>query len=237
MPEHVGRRAWLTTALMGLLALAWGACTPLDHAMVAVFGRSMRSQTSIDPYEHPLDPPEGAVSFSSGNFPSRPGEWNLGQPEALADPPPPFGQAELIRQDPVVVGMTNPVSATGPSLARGRELFLRFCAPCHGPDGAGGSGYIVEAGYPLIYPLISEAAKAYPDGYLYGMIRVGRGLMPAYGHRVTHFDRWNIVNYVRDLQGLLPVPAEAAPGGEVSFGEPTSTPAEPSVGPGAPASR
>jgi hypothetical protein len=24
--------------------------------------------------------------------------------------------------------------------------------------------------------------------------------MPPYGHRITHFDRWHIVNYVRELQ-------------------------------------
>jgi prenyltransferase beta subunit len=32
------------------------------------------------------------------------------------------------------------------------------------------------------------------------MIRVGRGLMPSYGARITHFDRWHVVNYVRQLQ-------------------------------------
>jgi hypothetical protein len=54
------------------------------------------------------------------------------------------------------------------------------------------------------------------DGYIYGMIRVGRGLMPPYGHQVAHFDRWNIVNYVRQLQrnaGTPGMPAAATPGG------------------------
>jgi mono/diheme cytochrome c family protein len=41
---------------------------------------------------------------------------------------------------------------------------------------------------------------AYSDQYLYAMIRVGRGLMPEYGSRITHFDRWSVVNYVRQLQ-------------------------------------
>jgi len=39
-------------------------------------------------------------------------------------------------------------------------------------------------------------------------VRVGRGLMPAYGHQVSHFDRWHIVNYIRLLQrnaGNFPV--------------------------------
>ena len=58
-------------------------------------------------------------------------------------------------------------------------------------------------------------ALGFSDGYIYGMIRVGRGLMPAYGYRVTHFDRWHIVNYVRQLQG----PASAAPrrGGRLTW--------------------
>ena len=41
---------------------------------------------------------------------------------------------------------------------------------------------------------------AYSDQYIYAMIRVGRGLMPEYGSRITHFDRWHVVNYVRQLQ-------------------------------------
>jgi hypothetical protein len=32
------------------------------------------------------------------------------------------------------------------------------------------------------------------------MIRVGRGLMPEYGSRISHFDRWAVVNHVRRLQ-------------------------------------
>jgi hypothetical protein len=29
---------------------------------------------------------------------------------------------------------------------------------------------------------------------------VGRGLMPEYGSRISHFDRWNVINYVRQLE-------------------------------------
>jgi hypothetical protein len=50
------------------------------------------------------------------------------------------------------------------------------------------------------YNLSGAQVAAYSDQYLYAMIRVGRGLMPEYGSRITHFDRWSIVNYVRELQ-------------------------------------
>jgi mono/diheme cytochrome c family protein len=190
--------------IAALIVLSSGACTPFDDLMASVFGRSMRSQASFDPYENPRPPAENTVPFAAGNFPARAGELNLGQPEALVESPPPFTQLEVVRQAEVVTSLASPMQPTTESLIRGRELYLRYCAPCHGPDGAGETGYIVAAGYPLIYPLTAENVIAYPDGYLYGMIRVGRGLMPAYGHRVSHFDRWNIVNYVRQLQGVLP---------------------------------
>ena len=50
------------------------------------------------------------------------------------------------------------------------------------------------------YNLSGPVVAAYTDGFLYGKIRVGGPIMPPWGHQITHFDRWNIVNYVRQLQ-------------------------------------
>lgn len=199
--------------VLSLLVLVTG-CTPLDDVMVGIFGRSMRDQSSFDPYENPLEAPEGSVPFASGNMVAREGEVNLGQPEGLSDPPAPFTQLDVLNESPVVVNLENPVLATEESIQRGEELFLRFCAPCHGPNGAGVTGYIIPAGYPP-FPLMTDRVKGFTDGYIYGMIRVGRGLMPSYGHRISHFDRWHVVNYLRVLQGVVPTPMvapETAPG-------------------------
>ena len=201
-----------------LLLFSSMACPPLDDVMVGIFGKSMRDQPSFDPYEDPLNAPEGSIPFASGTFPARAGEVNNGQPEGLADVPPPFTQLDIINEADVVVNLANPVVADETSLERGEELFLRFCAPCHGPNGDGVSGYILPAGYPP-YPLNTDRVIAFTDGYIYGMIRMGRGNMPAYGHRISHFDRWNVVNYLRVLQGVATAPAmaeggDAAPSGE-----------------------
>ena len=51
------------------------------------------------------------------------------------------------------------------------------------------------------HPLNGGLAMTRSDGYIYGMIRVGRVWMPAYGHQIAHYDRWHVVNYVRQLQG------------------------------------
>jgi mono/diheme cytochrome c family protein len=88
---------------------------------------------------------------------------------------------------------------------------MRFCVVCHGPDGVGANAYIADK-HPLLpaYNLSGTTVAAYSDQYIYAMIRVGRGLMPPYGPRVTHFDRWHVVNYVRQLQrqaGTYPVQA------------------------------
>lgn len=198
VPGSRGRFA----ALALVVGLGSGACVPLDDFMATVFGRSMRDQPSFDPYEHTLLPPEGSVPFSAGNYPAGPFELNTGQPEGSPDVPPPFTQLEMTSRPEVVDSLTNPVPASPESLARGEELYDRVCIVCHGPDGSGTTGYIFEV-HPALaaYPLRGEAAVARSDGYLYGMIRVGRGLMPAYGHQIGHYDRWHLVNYVRRLQG------------------------------------
>jgi mono/diheme cytochrome c family protein len=210
--HDLGRVSGARLGLVGLVMILAG-CSPLDDVMVGIFGKSMRDQPSFDPYEAPLAAPQGSVPFASGNFPARNGEVNVGQPEGLEDFPPPFTQLDVINAADVVVNLPNPVPVTEGSLVRGEELFLRFCAPCHGPKADGVSGYIIPAGYPP-YPLVSDRVRAFTDGYIYGMIRMGRGNMPSYGHRIAHFDRWNVVNYLRALQGVASPPVLDEGGGE-----------------------
>jgi mono/diheme cytochrome c family protein len=200
-------------------------CKPLDDAMVSVFGRSMRDSRSFDPYEHPMPPAEGSVAFAAGNWPSADGEVNLGQPEGVAIPY--FTQFDLGTPGvggEVIQGLVNPTDPTSAaSLERGEELYSRFCVVCHGPDGVGANAYIADK-HPLLpaYNLSGAQVASYSDPYIYAMIRVGRGLMPEYGGRITHFDRWHIVNYVRQLQvqagtrsaeAPAPAPAPDADGG------------------------
>ena len=80
--------------LLGAALVATGACTPMDDAMVAIFGRSMRDQVTYDPYESPLLPAEGSVPFAAANFPAARGDVNIGQPEAGDYLIPDFTQAQ-----------------------------------------------------------------------------------------------------------------------------------------------
>jgi len=212
------------TLIHGLLLVLLGslaACTPFDDAMVAIFGRSMRDQVSFDPYENTRPAPEGAVPFAAGNWPAAQGEVNVGQPEVASYMPPPMTQGDLLQQNPVVMDLENPVEPTPESLARGEELYLRYCAVCHGEQGVGSEAYVADV-HPTVsaYDVAGPTVRGYPDGYIYGMIRVGRGVMPPYGHAISHFDRWNIVNYVRQLQQEAnPEPAAQDGGDGAGAGE------------------
>lgn len=80
----------------------------------------------------------------------------------------------------------------------GDSTYQTYCATCHGNMGAGDGLVGVKLGAPSI---VTDRARAFSDGYLYSIIRYGRGVMPRYGDKI--FDparRWAVVNYVRWLQ-------------------------------------
>jgi mono/diheme cytochrome c family protein len=98
-----------------------------------------------------------------------------------------------------MAGIPNPTPATDSSLANGRKYFQINCAVCHG-ERAMGDGPATKFGMPGIN-LTMDITKGRTDGYIFGMIRNGRGLMPPY-NRIEEMDRWDVVNYVRALQGV-----------------------------------
>lgn len=102
-------------------------------------------------------------------------------------------------------GLRNPIAADERSLDNGRKYYQINCAVCHGAAGDG-NGAVTKFGMPPI-PLTNASAQGRSDGYIWGMIRNGRGLMPPY-NRIDEHDRWDVVNYVRTLQGRGAAPAD-----------------------------
>jgi mono/diheme cytochrome c family protein len=115
-------------------------------------------------------------------------------------------------------GLPNPTPPNDTSLANGRMLYQINCAVCHGDAGDGRGPMVTRPGYnfPPI-TLITGTALTRSDGYIYGMIRNGRGLMPTY-NRIEHMDRWDVVNYVRGLQGRLGRTVPTGPVGQPGEG-------------------
>ncbi len=110
-----------------------------------------------------------------------------------------------------MAGIANPVAVSDSSLANGRMYYQINCAVCHGDRGTG-DGTATRFGMAGIN-IVSDLTRGRTDGYLYGMIRNGRGLMPPY-NRIEERDRWDVVNYLRALQGggSVAVGPLAAPG-------------------------
>jgi mono/diheme cytochrome c family protein len=94
----------------------------------------------------------------------------------------------------------NPNPVTEASLANGHKYYQINCAVCHGDKGDG-MGPAMRYGIPPIN-LLMDMTKNRTDGYIYGMMRNGRGLMPPY-NRIEESDRWDVVNYLRALQGSV----------------------------------
>jgi len=95
----------------------------------------------------------------------------------------------------------NPVPADAVSLERGRLLFERNCALCHGDQGLG-DGPITEFWKPdMKHPanLTEPRMAQQSDGSLYLTISQGYGGMPALRENLDQRERWDVVNYVRSL--------------------------------------
>lgn len=110
------------------------------------------------------------------------------------------GRAPLDRDDAET--LPNPVHATSESLAHAKMLFSERCACCHGPEGHGGGP--VSKFFPPAPDLAYGTIVTHTDGYIYGTVTFGGRAMPAQAEGLTVSDRWDLVNYVRQIQGLTP---------------------------------
>ncbi len=83
--------------------------------------------------------------------------------------------------------------------AQGKQLYETFCRVCHGAQGKGGG--TLEHGYPQP-PDISQAVyREHKDAFFFHRITFGTAIMPGYGHAIDVAERWQIVYYLRELQG------------------------------------
>jgi len=104
-------------------------------------------------------------------------------------------------------GLVNPTPRSMVSLNNGKEQYEIFCSPCHGDSGLGDGpvsmmGALmgpIAAVLPIAGP--GSIAKIRSDGHLYTTIRYGRRRMPGY-MRIPADDRWDIVNYIRYMNGM-----------------------------------
>ena len=106
------------------------------------------------------------------------------------------------------------------SIVRGRGLYRVFCTCCHGSGGAG-DGPVAKRGYPPPPSLLSASPRQLKDGQLFHILTHGRRNMPDFAGELSQNDRWDLSNYMRDMQAGAPVPDDPAddPNNSESKGE------------------
>ena len=181
----------------------WHIVPWFDHMITARY---------IRPYETAAVPRytiQGTVPVSGGER-DWSAEWVSGKTtaaDALRNPYAPGGGAQAGDGAPAPPGPSVPLLPREVEAA-GDSLYQNFCTVCHGVAGDGKGPVGPRVGAPS---LLTGRARAYSDGYLYSIVRYGRGVMPRYGDKVyLPADRWAIVSHVRKLQGASPAPREPA---------------------------
>jgi mono/diheme cytochrome c family protein len=105
--------------------------------------------------------------------------------------------------------LSNPLAGNTDVLARGKNRYNSFCAPCHSVTGQD-TTEVVRKGLQKPPNLAAANARGYSDAHLYHVISAGQNIMPGYADKLKPEDRWAIVNYVRELQKAPLKYAEAA---------------------------
>jgi mono/diheme cytochrome c family protein len=87
--------------------------------------------------------------------------------------------------------------AHGGDVERGKNLFVRYCTGCHGPEG-GGDGYRFLRG-PDPANLKSPSIKKKSDAILLKTIHEGKPNMPPWNTRLSEKESKDVLAYVRTL--------------------------------------
>jgi mono/diheme cytochrome c family protein len=84
-------------------------------------------------------------------------------------------------------------------LARGRDRYQIYCAPCHGQLGDG-NGITKRYGMGATPTYHDPRLRSMPEGEIFNTITNGKNTMLPYADKLAPEDRWAVVAYVRALQ-------------------------------------
>jgi len=138
------------------------------------YGR-MRETPAVRPYEEPL------LVMEAGLVPVNGGE--------------------AVYRSTAGLDLIAPVKMTDPAvIARGKDVYLTFCAQCHGYN-YDGNGTVGQSFQPLPADLRSSKVQSTPQGVIFKSVSYGipGGRQPALATTVTIDDRWHVIAFVKSL--------------------------------------
>jgi mono/diheme cytochrome c family protein len=159
-------------AVVVVMLVAYNALMYYDNNFR--YGR-MRETPAVRPYENPiLIMEDGIVPVSGG---------------------------EAVYRVTAGVDLIVPADLTEPAvIARGKAVYLTYCAQCHGFNHEG-NGTVGQSFQPLPFDLRSSQIQYKPEGVLFKSISYGipGGRQPALDTTVTVDDRWCVIAYIKSL--------------------------------------
>ena len=96
--------------------------------------------------------------------------------------------------------VNNPTVDFDSSIKRGKDMYVKNCAKCHGLNG---NGYGVVAHGFSTWPRQLWAwykADSAADSYLYWIIENGKSDMPPWGLVLSEDERWDLINYIKTIK-------------------------------------
>ena len=87
------------------------------------------------------------------------------------------------------------------SLKKGKELYIIYCAICHGDKGEGDGNLIQREVFPPP-PNYKTRLKDITEGQMYHSIYYGRNMMGAHASQLKPDERWQVIYYIQKLAGV-----------------------------------
>jgi mono/diheme cytochrome c family protein len=94
--------------------------------------------------------------------------------------------------------LSNPLKGNAAASDAGKRLYVQFCVVCHGDKGKG-DGIAGISLTPKPANHASQKVQAQTDGAIFWKITAGRPPMASYKSSLTETQRWQLVNYIREL--------------------------------------
>ena len=89
----------------------------------------------------------------------------------------------------------NPIKATKASIQKGKEIYEKKCALCHGVKGDG-KGPASAGLNPKPTNFRESHGEKMTDGEHFWKITTGKGPMASYEKDLTIEERWHVINYI-----------------------------------------
>lgn len=110
-----------------------------------------------------------------------------------------FGQESDWKAPKTADALKNPLKGNSKATAEGKRIYQQMCVLCHGVTGKGNG----EAGLTLEKKpanFLAFKVKKESDGVIFWKITNGKAPMASYEELLSEDQRWQLVNYIRELE-------------------------------------